>query len=110
MNELAKFASDYIVHRPVLNETELPGFFDDTLSKSQDDSGANSSAADTNSEFLIFIPHIGLKLQSSQGPGRNLRDRPRRETITKLASHHINRLGITIPANQPAAHEPQSPH
>ena len=67
MPQLAKWASDIIVHAPVLDRTELGGHFDyrqtTRLLDSEVDYGSNSEGP-----FFIFLQEMGLKLQEDKGP------------------------------------------
>jgi uncharacterized protein (TIGR03435 family) len=62
--QLAKFASDYVLHKPVIDQTGLEGSFDyrDADAKNEQDNG------DFEGSFTVFIREIGLKLTSSKGP------------------------------------------
>ena len=62
--QLAKFASDYVLHKPVIDQTGLEGSFDyrDPNVKIDQDNG------DFEGSFTVFIRDIGLKLTSSKGP------------------------------------------
>jgi len=62
--QLAKFASDYVLHKPVIDKTGLEGSFDyrDADAKNEQDNG------DFEGSFTVFIREIGLKLTSSKGP------------------------------------------
>jgi uncharacterized protein (TIGR03435 family) len=62
--QLAKFAADYVMHKPVIDRTGLDGWFDyrDPDAKVEQDNG------DFEGSFTVFIRDIGLKLTSSQGP------------------------------------------
>jgi uncharacterized protein (TIGR03435 family) len=62
--QLAKFASDYVLHKPVIDRTGLEGSFDyrDPDVKIEQDNG------DFESSFTVFIRDIGLKLTPSKGP------------------------------------------
>jgi uncharacterized protein (TIGR03435 family) len=64
MPQLAKFASDYVLHAPVLDRTELSGSFD--YKQRQPDAEPNYS--DNADSFLRFIPELGLKLERAKGP------------------------------------------
>ena len=64
MPQLARFASDYVLHAPVLDRTELSGLFDYT--QSQHDLEPDYS--DNTDSFLRLMPEIGLKLERSKGP------------------------------------------
>ena len=62
--QLAKFASDYVLHKPVIDQTGLEGWFDyrDPDAKVDQDNG------DFEGSFTVFIRDIGLKLTSAKGP------------------------------------------
>lgn len=62
--QLAKFASDFVLHKPVVDQTGLQGSFDyrDADSKIAQDN------SDSEGSFLVFIREVGLKLSSSRGP------------------------------------------
>ncbi|HTS29910.1 MAG TPA: TIGR03435 family protein [Bryobacteraceae bacterium] len=64
MPQLAKFASDYVLHKPVIDQTGLEGSFDyrDRDAKIRQDNG------DFEGSFTVFIRDIGLKLTSAKGP------------------------------------------
>jgi len=64
MPQLATFASDYVLHAPVLDRTELSGSFD--YKQTSPDSEPNYS--DNSDSFLRLIPELGLKLERSKGP------------------------------------------
>jgi uncharacterized protein (TIGR03435 family) len=64
MPQLAKFASDNILHAPVVDRTELSGSFD--YKQRQPDAEPNYS--DNSDSFLRFIAEMGLKLERAKGP------------------------------------------
>jgi uncharacterized protein (TIGR03435 family) len=64
MPQLAKFASDYVLHAPVVDRTELSGSFD--YKQRQPDAEPNYS--ENSDSFLRFIPEMGLKLERGKGP------------------------------------------
>jgi uncharacterized protein (TIGR03435 family) len=64
MPQLAKFASDYVLHAPVLDRTELSGSFD----YSQHVPDAEPNYSDNSESFLRLIPELGLKLVRAKGP------------------------------------------
>jgi uncharacterized protein (TIGR03435 family) len=64
MSQLAKFASDYILHAPVLDETHLQGSFDYRSPTEVDMSTIESSDA----AFPGFVSEMGLQLKKSRGP------------------------------------------
>jgi uncharacterized protein (TIGR03435 family) len=66
--QLAKFASDYVLHKPVIDQTGLEGYFDyrDPDVKVEQDNG------DFEGSFTAFIRDVGLKLRSSKGPVETL--------------------------------------
>lgn len=63
MPQLAQFASNYVLHAPVLDRTELSGQFD--YRQSMPDSEPNYR--DNSDSFLRLIPEVGLKLVRSKG-------------------------------------------
>ena len=65
MPQLAKFASDYVLHVPVQDQTGLTGLFD-YRSPMQVDSDAYTT--DHAGSFLNLIAEIGLKLRPAKGP------------------------------------------
>ncbi len=65
MPQLAKFASDYILHAPVLDRTDLHGAFDYRQPNALPESEANY--ADNSDSFRRLIPELGLK-QRTEGP------------------------------------------
>jgi uncharacterized protein (TIGR03435 family) len=64
MPQLAKFAADYVLHKPVIDQTGLKGSFD------YRDTDWQTDQDNTNIEgsFTVFIRDIGLKLTSAKGP------------------------------------------
>jgi uncharacterized protein (TIGR03435 family) len=64
MQQLAKFASDYVLHKPVIDHSGLNGSFDyrDPDVKIVQDNG------DFESSFTMFVRDIGLRLASAKGP------------------------------------------
>jgi uncharacterized protein (TIGR03435 family) len=67
MPQLAKFASDHMLRRPVIDQTGLDGSFDykDTDVKIDEE-------GDFQGSFPFFIQEIGLKLTPSKGPVETL--------------------------------------
>jgi uncharacterized protein (TIGR03435 family) len=63
MQELAKFASEYVLQAPVLDQTGLTGAFDYRQTVPDSD-----PEFDHNTSFLRFISELGLKLDKSRGP------------------------------------------
>lgn len=63
MPQLAKFASSYYLHRPVLDKTGLSGSYD---FRSEPESW-ESYSADTSGSFIDLIHEIGLRLEQAQG-------------------------------------------
>lgn len=63
VQQLAKFASNYVLHRPVMDQTGLDGSFD------YRDADANivQDNSDFEASFMAFIRSIGLKLTQSKG-------------------------------------------
>lgn len=64
MAQLAKFAGEYILHAPVLDETHIDGYFDYRSPIAVDMSQPNVN----ESSFISFISEIGLRLKKSEGP------------------------------------------
>jgi uncharacterized protein (TIGR03435 family) len=62
--ELARFASNYILHRPVIDRTGLQGSFD----YRDPDVSIEQDNGDFESALTVFIQDVGLKLTSSKGP------------------------------------------
>jgi uncharacterized protein (TIGR03435 family) len=62
--QLAKFASDYVLHKPVVDQTGLEGWFD----YREPDAKVAQDNSDPEASFMVFIRDIGLKLTSSKGP------------------------------------------
>jgi uncharacterized protein (TIGR03435 family) len=65
MPQLAKFASNYVLHAPVLDRTGLDGVFQ--YMQAMPDLDPTSSDIHTDS-FLRLMPELGLKLERSKGP------------------------------------------
>jgi uncharacterized protein (TIGR03435 family) len=63
MPQLAKFASDNVLHAPVRDRTELSGSFD----YRQRVPDLEPNYRDNSDSFLRFIPELGLKLERSKG-------------------------------------------
>lgn len=63
MPQLAKFAGDYYIHRPVLDRTGFSGAFD--YKSPAEDEAIYSN--DQNGSFLNLLREIGLKLKPAQG-------------------------------------------
>lgn len=61
MVQLANFASDFILHAPVRDETHLDGYFDYHSPTSVD-------AESSDAEFPTFISEMGLRLKKATGP------------------------------------------
>jgi uncharacterized protein (TIGR03435 family) len=68
--QVAKFASGYVLHKPVIDQTGLEGSFDyrdpDVKIEQEQDN------ADFEGSFTVFIRDIGLKLTPSKGPVETL--------------------------------------
>lgn len=62
--QLAKFASDYVLHKPVIDQTGLEGSFD----YREPDEKIAQDNGDFEASFTVFIRDIGLKLTPSKGP------------------------------------------
>lgn len=65
MPELAKFASAYVVRRPVLDQTGLTGSYD---YRSPTQVGPDQTKIDLAAAFPLLIEELGLKLKSAKGP------------------------------------------
>lgn len=65
MPQLARFASKYVLHHPVLDQTELAGFFD---YKSPMQVDPETQQNDFEASFLQFLSEIGLELKKETGP------------------------------------------
>ena len=61
---MAKFASDYVLHKPVIDRTGLEGSFD----YRDPDVKIDQNNGDFEGSFTVFIRDIGLKLTPSKGP------------------------------------------
>lgn len=69
MDQLAKFLSGFIVHRPVLNETGLEGQYDFESKTIQTNADFQSNdPSDANSAYLDAVREIGLRLRTAKGP------------------------------------------
>jgi uncharacterized protein (TIGR03435 family) len=66
--QLAQFASNYVLHKPVIDRTELEGSFD----YRDPDVRVEQDNTDFEGAFTVFIRDIGLKLTSSKGPVETL--------------------------------------
>jgi uncharacterized protein (TIGR03435 family) len=64
MPQLAKFASDFVLHAPVLDQTGLAGAFD----YRQRVPDLDPDYRDNSESFLRQMSEAGLKLERSQGP------------------------------------------
>lgn len=67
MPQLAKFGSNYILHKPVIDKTGLEGSFD-----YRDPDYRTEQEMDFQGAFPAFLQQVGLKLTSSQGPVETL--------------------------------------
>ncbi len=65
MPQLARFASNFVLHVPVLDRTGVSGRFDYTQRWPDLES---NYAGDQSDSFKAFIKQVGLKLERSQGP------------------------------------------
>jgi uncharacterized protein (TIGR03435 family) len=63
MGELATFASSYILHRPVLDHTDLTGAYDYRTAPED----RNPSTIDQSASFIEMLNQVGLKLEPAQG-------------------------------------------
>ncbi len=64
VQQLAKFASDTVLHKPVIDRTGLEGSFD----YRDPDAKVDQDNSDFEGSFTVFIQDVGLKLTSSKGP------------------------------------------
>lgn len=62
--QLAKFASDYVLHKPVIDQTGLEGWFD----YREPDVKIDQDNGDFEGSFTVFVRDVGLKLTPSKGP------------------------------------------
>ena len=67
MPQLAKFAADHILHAPVLDRTELKGYFNYRQTAKLLDSEVDYGSGNTG-PFLLFLHEMGLKLETAKGP------------------------------------------
>jgi uncharacterized protein (TIGR03435 family) len=68
MPELARFASSYVLHRPVLDRTGLTGAFDYRSAPDAPD----APPVDHSSSFLQLLNEVGLKLEPGKGESETL--------------------------------------
>jgi len=64
MKQLANFASEFVLHAPVEDQTHLEGYFHYRSSTTVDMSEPDAHG----SSFMSFISELGLRLKKSQGP------------------------------------------
>lgn len=64
MSQLAKFASNNILHKPVIDRTALEGSFD----YRDPDVKVEQDNSDPEGTFQVFLHDVGLKLTPSKGP------------------------------------------
>jgi uncharacterized protein (TIGR03435 family) len=64
MPQLARWASYYVLHAPVLDGTELSGSFD----YKQESRDFEPNYTDNTDSFLRLLPELGLKLERSKAP------------------------------------------
>jgi uncharacterized protein (TIGR03435 family) len=65
MPDLARFASTFIIHAPVIDQTGLKGPFD---YRQKSDFDATNNADDSLGAFHDFLSEAGLKLDRDKGP------------------------------------------
>ena len=65
MPDLARFASTFVIHAPVIDQTGLKGPFD--YRQKSDRDGANN-VDDNLGTFRDFLSKAGLKLDRDKGP------------------------------------------
>jgi uncharacterized protein (TIGR03435 family) len=68
MPQLAKFASDFVLHGPVVDRTGLGGYFDYRSPPEEPE----VYQKDQNGSFLSMLRDVGLKLSLSKGPVETL--------------------------------------
>lgn len=66
--QLAKFAADFVLHKPVIDQTGLKGSFD----YRDPDAKIAQDNTDFEGSFTVFIRDIGLKLITAKGPVETL--------------------------------------
>lgn len=66
MQQLAKFASDFYIHAPVLDRTGLDGVFE-YRSPEEAPEDSDHIVSDSADSFLELLHSVGLKLESSPG-------------------------------------------
>jgi uncharacterized protein (TIGR03435 family) len=66
MPQLAKFATDNVLHTPVIDRTELSGYFNHRQTTVLDASEIDYS--DASGPFVLFLQEMGLKLTAGKGP------------------------------------------
>lgn len=64
VGQLAKFAADYVLHKPVIDQTGLQGSFD----YRDPDEKIEQGNTDFEGSLMAFIRGVGLKLTSAKGP------------------------------------------
>jgi uncharacterized protein (TIGR03435 family) len=64
MAQLAKFASDYMFHVPVLDRTEIAGSYDYRQAHPDEDP---KYGGDNSASFLRYIAELGLKMEKAKG-------------------------------------------
>jgi len=69
MPQLAQFASPYVLHHPVLDQTGLNGFFD---YKQPEPADPAAQQRDFEGSFIQLLPEIGLQLKKQEGPVETL--------------------------------------
>ena len=67
MPQLANWVSDYYLHRPVLDQTGLTGYFTYTWMKVLTNPDEDPQVG-SEGELMDFIKVVGLKLVPSTGP------------------------------------------
>ena len=65
MQEIAKFASEFIFHAPVSDQTGLDGSFDYRQALNTE---TEADGQDQTASFLRLLAEVGLKLESTKGP------------------------------------------
>lgn len=69
MPQFAQFASTYVLHHPVLDQTGLNGFFD---YKQPEPGDPAAQQRDFEGTFIQLLPELGLQLKKQEGPVETL--------------------------------------
>jgi uncharacterized protein (TIGR03435 family) len=69
IQDIAKFATDFVLHTPILDQTGLSGTFDYRQPPNTD---SEADSVDQTASFLRLISELGLKLETTRGPVETL--------------------------------------